>query len=157
MIKNIFERLFCLTCIFNILFFSESALANQAFHYVSLIKKMFAEVTLKKNGQAIPLYYDKDFKLYSNGKVMNYEDFLKQHEAIYKTPIQYKIRYEDETLIEQGNKVSGRLFITTQRPNEPAHEIEVILIAEYKNNKLYRLWELTYPDWSQMKAFKNLS
>ena len=156
MIK-IFVRLFCLAFVFNILFFPMIALAHQTLPYVSLLKEMFTKVTLEKNNKAIPLYYDKDFKLYTNGKTMDYEEFLKQHEAIYKTPIQYKIRYEDETLIEQGNKVAGRLFITTQRPNESAHEIEVILIAKYKNNKLYRVWELTYPDWSQLKAFKNLS
>jgi hypothetical protein len=41
-----------------------------------------------------------------------------------------------------------------QRPSEPAKKIEVILIAEYKDGKIYRLWELTYPDWSQLPAFK---
>ncbi len=61
------------------------------------------------------------------------------------------------TLLEQGNKVAGRLFITTKRPNEEAQEIEVMLIAEYKGNKLYRVWELTYPDWSKMKAFKKVA
>ncbi len=64
------------------------------------------------------------------------------------------MRYDEKTLIEQGNKVAGRLFITTKRPNEVAREIEVILVAEYKDNKLYRLWELTYPDWSKMKTFQ---
>lgn len=74
------------------------------------------------------------------------------HKNIYKASIQYKIRYDEETLIEQGNKISGRLFITTTQPNEPAREIEVILIAD-KQDKLYHLWELTYPDWTKLKAF----
>jgi hypothetical protein len=155
--KEIFVKLFCLTYFFNILLFTEAALANQTSSYLSLLKEMFTKVTLERNGKAIPLYYDKDFKLYSNGKIMNYEQFLKQHKAIFKTSIQYKVRYEEDTFIEQGMKISGRIFITTQSPNKPAHEIEVILIAEYKNNKLYRLWELTFPDWSQMTAFKNSS
>jgi hypothetical protein len=85
---------------------------------------------------------------------MTYAAFLQMHKDIYKTSIQYKIRYDEETFVEQGNKFAGRMFITTKKPNEPAREIEVILIAEYKDSKLYRLWELTYPDWSKMKAFQ---
>lgn len=115
---------------------------------------MFTKVTIEKNDKEIPSYYSKDFELYSNGKTMKFNEFLKLHQAIYKTPIQYKIRYDEKTLIEQGNKVAGRLFITTKKPNEVAREIEVILVAEYKNNKLYRLWELTYPDWSKTKVFQ---
>jgi hypothetical protein len=118
---------------------------------------MFDKVTVEKNDNAIPLYYDNSFELYSNGNKMKYAAFLQMHKNIYKTPIQYKIRYDDETFVEQGNKVAGRLFITTTKPNEPAREIEVILVAEYKDNKLYRLWELTYPDWSKMKAFQKNS
>lgn len=115
---------------------------------------MFDKVTVKKSDQAIPLYYDKNFELYSNGKKMGFDPFLKMHHDIYKTSIQYKVRYDEETFVEQGNRIAGRLFITTKKPNELAREIEVILIAEYKCNKLYRLWELTYPDWSKMKAFQ---
>lgn len=128
--------------------------AGQSAHYISLLKEMFAKVTVAKNDNAIPLYYDKDFKLYSNGNAMEYQEFLQLHQAIYKTPIQYKIRYDEKAFVEQGNKVAGRLFIATKKPNEPEREIEVILIAEYKKNKLYRVWELTYPDWSKMKRFE---
>ncbi|MBA3535826.1 MAG: hypothetical protein H0T84_04340 [Tatlockia sp.] len=115
---------------------------------------MFEKVTVEKNERAIPLYYDKDFELYSNGKKIGYDAFLKMHRDIYKTSIQYKVRYDEKTFFEQGNRVAGRLFITTEKPKESAREIEVILIAEYKDSKLYRLWELTYPDWSKMKAFE---
>jgi hypothetical protein len=114
------------------------------------------KVTLEKNDRVIPSYYCKDFELHSNGKIMKFREFLQLHQAIYKTPIQYKVRYDEKTLIAQGNKVAGRLFITTKRPNEEAREIEVILVAEYKDNKLYRLWELTYPDWSKIKTFQKV-
>jgi hypothetical protein len=131
--------------------------ANEAIHYVPLLKEMFTKVTIAKNAEAIPVYYDQGFELYSNGNKMTLNEFIHLHQSIYKTPIQYKIRYDENTLMEQGNKVAGRLFITTKKPHEAAHEIEVMLIAEYKNDKLYRLWELTYPDWSKMKAFQKVS
>lgn len=132
--------------------FTQTAIADQS--YITRLKEMFDKVTVKKNDRAISLYYNKDFELYSNGQKMDFDAFLKMHHDVYKTSIQYKVRYDEETFVEQGTRVAGRLFITTKKPNELAREIEVILIAEYKGNKLYRLWELTYPDWSKIKAFE---
>ena len=152
MIKNLLVKLFWI-CWLQFLLTAQIALADQHNHIV-LLKEMFDKVAVEKNDKAIPLYYDKGFELYSNGKKMKYDAFLKMHQDVYKTSIQYKIRYDEETFVEQGNKVAGRLFITTTKPNESAREIEVVLIAEYKDSKLYRVWELTYPDWSKMKAFQ---
>lgn len=152
--KNIVVRLFCGICLLVLQLLPEITFAEQPNHYISLLKEMFAKVTVEKNAHAIPLYYDKDFELYSNGKTMGYQELLQSHQAIYKTPIQYEIRYDEKAFVAQQNKVAGRLFITTKKPNEAEVEIEVILIAEYKKDKLYRVWELTYPDWSKMKRFK---
>ena len=88
---------------------------------------------------------------------MDYETFLKSHQEHYATPIQYQVEYDEETLLEQGEKVAGRIWITTSRPNEPPKKIEVILIVPFKDNKIYRLWELTYPDWSKLAAFSNVT
>ena len=147
--KNI---LLCLLNLFVFFSCSPTVMADQS--HITLLKEMFNKVTIEKNDRAISTYYDKDFELFSNGKKVDFATFLKMHHDIYKTSIQYKIRYDEDTFVEQGNRVAGRLFITTKKPNDLAREIEVILIAEYKDNKLYRLWELTYPDWSKMKAFQ---
>lgn len=133
---------------------TQEVFATQLPHYAALLKEMFTKVTVEKNAQAIPIYYAKDFELQSNGKTMKFNEFLKLHQTIYQTGIQYKVRYDEEAFVEQDNKVAARIFITVTKPNELSREIEVILVAEYKNNKLYRLWELTYPDWSGMKAFQ---
>lgn len=135
--------------------FTQQAMAGRS--HITLLKEMFEKVTVEKNDRAIPLYYDKDFLLYSNGKKMDFNAFLKMHRDIYKTSIQYKVRYDEKTFVENGKSVAGRLFITIKKLNELSREIEVILVAEFKDNKLYRLWELTYPDWSNMKAFKKTS
>lgn len=145
-----------LLCLLSIFWgFAQTTIADTS--HMTLLKEMFDKVTIEKNDQAIPLYYDKNFELYSNGKKMDFDAFLKMNRDVYKTSIQYKVRYDEETFVEQENRVAGRLFITTKKPNELVREIEVILIAEYKENKLYRLWELTYPDWSKMKAFQKNS
>lgn len=151
--NNFFAKFGRIFFILQLFLTSQVVMADQA-SQLTLLKEMFDKVTVEKNDKVIPLYYDKNFELYSNGKKMTYAEFLEMHKNIYKTSIHYKVRYDEKTFVEQGNKIAGRLFITTTKPNEPAREIEVILIAEYKDSKLYRLWELTYPDWSKMKAFQ---
>lgn len=122
--------------------------------YIEKLKEMFNEMVIKKDASVIPQYYHPDFLLYTNDQRTNYKDFLESHLKYYATPIQYLVEYDEETLLEQRNKIAGRIWITTSRPNEPAKKIEVILIAEWKEDKIYRLWELTYPDWSKLPAFQ---
>lgn len=118
------------------------------------MKEMFEKMVIKKDASLISQYYHYEFLLTTNGEKVDYEKFLKDHETYYKTDIQYKIEYEEETLLESKNKVAGRIWITTKRPDEPANKLEVMLIAEYREGKIYRLWELVYPDWKQLPAFK---
>ncbi len=124
---------------------------------IKLLKEMFEEMVIKKDPSKISQYYHPDFLLFTNGESWDYSQFLESHEKIYQTPIQYKLKYDEETFLEQGNKLAARIYITTQIPEEPAKEIELILIAQFKDLKIYRLWELTYPDWSKMPAFKSIS
>lgn len=120
---------------------------------VELLKKTFDEVTIKKNSEAIPIYYHPEFLMITNQKEMSYADFYTAHINIYGTSINYSIRYDEQTFVEQNDKIACRVWITTKRENEPAVEIEVMLIVQYKIGKIYRLWELTFPDWSTLPAF----
>jgi hypothetical protein len=119
------------------------------------LKEMFSEMVLKKQASKIPHYYHPDFLLYTNETTMNYAEFLKSHQEYYATPIQYHIEYDEETFLESHDKIAGRMWITVKKPEQSARKIEVMLIAQYKDRKLYRLWELTYPDWSQLPAFQD--
>lgn len=118
------------------------------------LKEMFTEMVVKKNAALISHYYHPDFLLFSNGKTMDYDQTVLFHEEIYQTPIQYQIKYDEETVVFNQDKVAARIFITTSRPGESEKELELILIVQYKEGKIYRVWELTYPDWSQDKKFK---
>lgn len=122
--------------------------------YTNLLKEMFTEMVEQKKANLIPYYYHRDLMVYTNGKEFDYEAFFETHQEIYETPIEYEIAYNDETFVEDGEKVAGIVYITTSRPDEEPKEIEVILIVEYKDNKIYRVWELTWPDWSKLPAFK---
>jgi hypothetical protein len=122
--------------------------------YLKKLKEMFNEMVLKKDASVIPDYYHPDFLLFTNQEKMDFIAFQEAHHKYYATPIQYQIEYDEETFLEHEKKVAGRIWVTTQLPNEAARKIEVIFIAEYKKGKIYRLWELTYPDWSKLPAFK---
>lgn len=123
---------------------------------IESLKEMFERMVVKKDASLIPHYYHPEFLLYTNDQETNYEEFLSSHQVYYTTPIQYKIEYDEQTLFESGDRLAGRIWITTSRPNEKPVRLEVMLIALYKEGKIYRLWELTYPDWSALPAFKNL-
>lgn len=115
-----------------------------------MLKAMFQEMTVNKSTAAISKYYHPDFLMFTNGKQIGYAENLRIHEDIYKTPIQYKVEYDPTTVVENDDRVAARVYITTQLPNEKPKQIEVILIAQYRGDKIYRLWELTFPDWSKM-------
>lgn len=123
-------------------------------NYISKLKEMFQKMVVAKNASLLSTYYHPELLVYTNNKAMTFDEMDMFHQEIYKTPIQYTIRYDEETLLEQGNKVAGRIFITTSMPKEKPTEIEVILIVEYKDGKIYRAWELTYPNWIHMSEFE---
>jgi hypothetical protein len=92
--------------------------------------------------------------LYTNGQVTDYQEFLKQHIEYYATERTYQVEYDEDTLLEQGEKVAGRIWITVDVPGAPIKKLELILVIQYRDGKIFRLWELTYPDWSQLPGFK---
>lgn len=148
------EKLIKLVLLIAYVVFAREAVASDN---VQSLKMMFDKMVVKKNISLMSRYYDPQFKLYSNGKAMNYQEFYQGHEKIYKTPIQYKIKFDNDTVIENGDKIAARVFIITKMPGQKTTEIEVILIARYRKNKIYRLWELTYPNWTKLKSFKAFS
>lgn len=124
---------------------------------IRLLQEMFQEMVIKKDASKIPDYYSKEFLMDSNGVTIDYDFLLESHRAIYTTSIEYLIEYQEDTFLQQDDRVAGRMFITTKRPNEAPKRIEVILIVQYLDDKIYRIWELTYPDWSKLPAFESMS
>ncbi|WP_308467006.1 hypothetical protein [Rathayibacter soli] len=73
------------------------------------------------------------------------------------TAIRYAIEYDEDAWVEADGKVAGRVWITTTRPGEAASRIQVVLIAAFEDGRIRRLWELTWPNWADLDAFKNYS
>ena len=120
-----------------------------------LLMEMFSELVLKKNSSLISHYYHPSFVLETNGQLQDYATFAQGHERVYESTISYEVRFDPEAWVESEEKLAARLWITTRRPAEAATEIQVILIATYSGNQISHLLELTWPDWSRVKAFEN--
>lgn len=121
---------------------------------ITILKNMFADMVVKKHINTMSKYYTPDFKLYSNGKTMDYAQFYQGHRKEYLTPIQYAIQFDKQATVENGNMAAARVFITTSMPHQKPTKIQVILIAKFTDNKINTLWELTFPNWVKMKNFK---
>ena len=119
-----------------------------------LMRDMFSSMVEAKDITKVEEYYDPDFELYTNGQTQDFEAFRAGHERVYPTDISYSVRYDDDTWVESGDRLAARVWITTVRPGEQPMEIGVVLIALYRDRRILRMWELTWPDWSKMQAFE---
>jgi hypothetical protein len=122
-----------------------------------LMQEIFSEMVEAKDISQAGKYYDPGFLLYTNGQVQDYAAFCAGHARVYPTEISYAVEYDDEAWVEAGDRLGGRMWITTKRPGEDATRIEVIFLATYRQDRIHRLWELTWPDWSQLEAFDTSS
>src|SRR5262245_52297077 len=116
---------------------------------------MFDEMVVRKNGDLIERYYHPEFVMYSDGLAQNFTEFADSHRKIYLTDISYAIEYDDDAWVKSDDKVAGRVWITTTRPGEKPNRIEVILIAAYRDGRIYRVWETTWPSWRGLPAFED--
>jgi hypothetical protein len=122
-----------------------------------LMQEMFSQMVEAKDISKAETYYDPEFLLYTNGQVQDYPAFYAGHARVYPTGISYAVEYDDEAWAEGGDRLGGRMWITTKRPGEEATRIEIIFLVVFRRGRIYRLWELTWPDWSQLKAFETYS
>lgn len=119
------------------------------------MKEMFSEMVVKKDASLISRYYHPDFLLETNGRRQGFAEFSAGHARLYATSISYDIRYDESSWVESDHKVAARLWIATQRPNEAAVEMEVVLIATYIDSRISHLLELTWPDWTRVQALES--
>ncbi|MCF7553726.1 nuclear transport factor 2 family protein [Pseudonocardia sp. WMMC193] len=119
-----------------------------------LAREMFTRMVEAKDASLVDTYYDPEFVLTTNGQTQNIDEFRAGHERVYPTAITYRVEYDENSWVEAGARLAARLWITTERPGEEPHRIEVVFVAEYRDGRLLRLNELTWPDWSTLAAFE---
>lgn len=121
---------------------------------VAVLRQMFEQMVVAKDITAVDRFYDPSFVMYSNGVTQNFEEFVASHRTVYDTAISYAVEYDEEAWVEGEDKVAGRVWITTTRPGESPTRIEVVLIAAFKDGRITRVWETTWPSWNDLPAFE---
>ncbi len=120
---------------------------------VALIREMFQAMVVGKNADLVDRYYSEDFRLHSNGVTQGFQAFADEHRKVYGTAIEYSLEYDDDAWVDAGDRVAGRVWITTSRPDEEPTRIEVIFIAVFRDARIQQLWETTWPNWAELGAF----
>jgi fatty-acyl-CoA synthase len=121
------------------------------------MREMFTRMVEAKDVSLVDTYYDPEFELATNGQTQDLAAFRAGHERVYPTAITYAVDYDEDAWVEAGDRIGGRVWITTQRPGEDATRIEVLFLATYRSGRVLRLTELTWPDWSRLAAFDTYS
>ena len=91
----------------------------------------------------------------SDGLKQSFAEFRDSHRKLYATAITYAVEYDEQAWVEATDKVAGRVWITTSRPDEQPTRIEVLLIAAYRDGRIHRVWETTFPSWRNVAALEN--
>ena len=121
---------------------------------VALLREMFERMVVAKNGDLIEHYYHPDFVMCSDGLRQQFAEFRDSHRMLYGTAIGYAVEYDEQAWVEAADKVAGRVWITTSRPGEEPTRIEVVLIAAYRDGRIHRVWETTWPSWRGVPALE---
>jgi fatty-acyl-CoA synthase len=121
------------------------------------LREMFTRMVEAKDATLVDTYYDPAFELITNGQTQDLPAFRAGHDRVYGTDIAYSVTYDDDAWVEQEDRLGGRVWITTQRPDEDATRIEVVLLAVYREGRILRLTELTWPDWTRVAALDTYS
>jgi hypothetical protein len=114
---------------------------------MQLVKEMFSQVSEKRDISKIDAYYSQDFMLVSNNDSFNYKVYKKQQADIFKILAKLEVLHYDD-MFAKNDKVVANMAIRLTLKNKTTHTFYVMLIAQIKDHKIYRIWEITYPTWS---------
>ena len=118
------------------------------------MREMFTRMVEAKDVTLVDAYYDPAFVLTTNGQSQDLAAFRAGHERVYPTAISYEVQYDEDAWVESADRLAGRLWITIRRPGEAAQAIEVVFVAVFREGRLLRLHEVTWPDWSTAPALE---
>jgi len=122
---------------------------------IDTFKGMFHNFAEKRDMTQFDRYYAKDFVLTSNAKKYNRATYKSLEANIYKTLKSLEvIKYK--SIFSCGNKVVSRMVIKLVKKGGESHQFLVFIIAKIDHNKISRIWEVTYPSWSDKLKQKKI-
>lgn len=121
---------------------------------IALLRDMFDQMVVRKDATVIERFYDPSFEMHSNG-IVRITRPSPRVTAACTPPTSPTPWSTTKTPAETADKVAGRVWITTSRPDEEPTRIEVVLIAVFTHGRIGRLWETTWPSWNALPAFED--
>ncbi|MET4046381.1 MULTISPECIES: nuclear transport factor 2 family protein [unclassified Rhodococcus (in: high G+C Gram-positive bacteria)] len=119
---------------------------------IEKLREMFSVFVVSKNADAVPRSYHPEFELFTNGTTRTYAEFERGHRTVYATDNTCEIEYDEQAWVQSPTCITGRMRITTTRPEDKPTRIEVMFIPNFVDGLMHRFWELTWPNWSQLSA-----
>lgn len=111
---------------------------------IDLVKRLF-DSARRLDAEAVDELFTPEFVMISNDVEWDFQQFKDYHVESYKTRKAIEVSYGD--LFCKENKVSARVTITLSDQDGGKKEFQVILIAHVLNDRIHRLWEVTFPHW----------
>ncbi len=111
---------------------------------IELVKRLF-DSARRLDAEAIDELFTAEFVMVSNDVEWNFQQFKDYHVESYKTRKAIDVSYGD--IFCKDNKVSARVTISLRDQDDATKEFQVILIAHVSNDRIDRLWEVTFPHW----------
>lgn len=122
---------------------SEIAHHNISNRNIALVKKSFDIFNGDNMEEEIAKYHSKDYVQHSDGKTLDYNQFLKHIEHV-KSVIAPPLEITYDTVIAEGGMVCTSHRAKATKKDGSKVEIKVIAIHKIKNGKIYQTDELSH-------------
>ena len=120
----------------------------------ALLVEMFDRMVVAKDKAAIPRYYDPEFVMVSNGITAGVRGVPTATRRC--TTPRSRMRWSTTTSPGSRPTTGSRSASGSPRPDRASlpRRLELVLIAAYREGRILRVWELTWPNWADLPAFE---
>lgn len=108
---------------------------------IDFLKNTIVKHILSKEFEGLLIHIHPDFLLSFNQYKIDQKNLGKIFDYLQK--IDYKIEYLNDCFFETAEKCAGKVIVTFVGPDSVRNRVKVFLITEFKENKLFRLWQIS--------------
>ena len=111
--------------------------------YINLFKEEVKNVPGKLDPSCMHNYYCEDLQVINNGEQLDFKQFQELYEKAFVNLKSITTKFDD--IYAVGNRLSVRVTFTQHLGNGGANDVHIAILAEYKNDKIHRMWQTMYP------------
>ncbi|MBX9806119.1 MAG: nuclear transport factor 2 family protein [Alphaproteobacteria bacterium] len=109
--------------------------------------QMMGNVVEKLDTSEIERYLTRDFELESNRCLMNLNRYRDHLNEAFKSLRSIQLKRPLTDVIANGDKLAVRFSMTITDKIGISDDADIIAMLHFKDNKIHRWCELSYPDW----------